>query len=228
MHTQRDKLLEINKEINNKIKELNFLNYYPKVIAVSKTFSIDKIQPLIDMGHSDFGENRVQEAYEKWNNVKNEKIKLHLIGKLQTNKVNKAVGTFDVIQTVDSIRLAEKINKRAQALEIYQPIFIQINIGEDSNKSGMPPKSVYKEIETITKLKHVHLLGIMTILPLGLNEQTNQQLFKKTKDIQVKVQTKISPTCKFLSMGMSGDYKLALKEGATHIRIGTKLYGNRK
>ena len=124
--------------------------------------------------------------------------------------------------------MAEKINKRAQALEIYQPIFIQINIGEDPNKSGILPKNVYKEIETITKLKHVHLLGVMTILPLGLNQQTNQQLFKKTKDIQVKVQTKISPTCKFLSMGMSGDYKLALKEGATHIRIGTKLYGNRK
>ena len=110
MHNQRDKLLEINKEIHNKIKELNFLNYNPKVIAVSKTFSIDKIQPLIDMGHSDFGENRVQEAYEKWNNVKNEKIKLHLIGKLQTNKVKIALNIFDYIHSLDSEKLANKIS----------------------------------------------------------------------------------------------------------------------
>ena len=212
--------------------DINSLSPYPQlvnIIAVTKNFNISAIQAAIDNKVYQVGENRVQEFIHKIKDFEFEhKIESHLIGKLQTNKVNKAVGTFDVIQTVDSIRLAEKINKRAQALEIYQPIFIQINIGEDSNKSGMPPKSAYKEIETITKLKHVHLLGIMTILPLGLNEQTNQQLFKKTKDIQVKVQTKISPTCKFLSMGMSGDYKLALKEGATHIRIGTKLYGNRK
>ena len=139
--------------------DINSLSPYPQlvnIIAVTKNFNISAIQAAIDNKVYQVGENRVQEFIHKIKDFDFEhKIESHLIGKLQTNKVNKAVGTFDVIQTVDSIRLAEKINKRAQALEIYQPIFIQINIGEDSNKSGMPPKSVYKEIEPITKLKHV-------------------------------------------------------------------------
>ena len=205
---------------------------YPKlvnIIAVTKNFNITAIQSAVENNIYQIGENRVQEYSKKITDSNYEKqIESHLIGKLQTNKVNKAVGLFDTIQTVDSLRLAEKINNRAQTINMCQCIFVQINIGSDPNKGGFFLNGVYKEIEKIQKLEHIHLLGIMTILPLGLTPKKTQTLFKATKDIQLKVQKTISPTCKFVSMGMSGDYIAALKEGSTHIRIGTKLYGQRK
>ena len=110
MHDSCKQLIEINNEINNKVKELNYQNYNPKVIAVSKTFTMEKIKPLLDLGHTDFGENRVQEAFEKWQNFKNKDINLHLIGKLQTNKVKVAVELFDFIHSLDSEKLANKIS----------------------------------------------------------------------------------------------------------------------
>ena len=146
---------------------------------------------------------------------------------LQSNKVNKAIGLFDVIQTVDSLKIAEKINSTAKKRGIIQPIFIQINIGSDQNKHGFKLDKIYQNIEIIQNLTHTHLLGLMSILPFYEDAAHTQPLFNKMKQIQTKTLNSISPTCNFLSMGMSRDYIYALKEGATHLRIGTKLYGQR-
>ena len=135
MHDSCKQLIEINNEINNKVKELNYQNYNPKVIAVSKTFTMEKIKPLLDLGHTDFGENRVQEAFEKWQNFKNKDINLHLIGKLQTNKVKVAVELFDFIHSCDSEKLANKISLEQKKINRNLKIFIQINLS-NRIKSG--------------------------------------------------------------------------------------------
>ena len=125
------------------------------------------------------------------------------------------------------MRLAIKIDSRAQKIGITQPIFIQLNIGNDPNKTGFNQTELYEAAEKIQKLNNIHLTGIMTILPFGLDNKQNQNYFYETRLIKENIQQNVSPTCKFLSMGMSNDYIEALKEGATHIRIGTKLYGSR-
>ena len=217
MHNQRDKLLEINKEIHNKIKELNFLNYNPKVIAVSKTFSIDKIQPLIDMGHSDFGENRVQEAYEKWNNVKNEKIKLHLIGKLQTNKVKIALNIFDYIHSLDSKKLADKIAAQVKENNLHPKLFIQVNIGKEKQKSGVDENNLDEFYDYCMSL-NLNILGLMCIPPF---DEDSTEYFKKMSELNRKY------NLEELSMGMSSDYMKAINYGSTYIRIGTEIFGKR-
>ena len=217
MHNQRDKLLEINKEIHNKIKELNFLNYNPKVIAVSKTFSIDKIQPLIDMGHSDFGENRVQEAYEKWNNVKNEKIKLHLIGKLQTNKVKIALNIFDYIHSLDSKKLADKIAAQVKENNLHPKLFIQVNIGKEKQKSGVDENNLDEFYDYCMSL-NLNILGLMCIPPF---DEDSTEYFKKMSKLNRKY------NFEELSMGMSSDYMNAINYGSTYIRIGTEIFGKR-
>ena len=139
MHQTVKNLTYIQSEIQSKISEMNINNYNPKVVAISKTFKIDHILPLIDYGHTDFGENKVQEALEKWKQVKenNPKIKLHMVVKLQTNKVKNALKIFDYIHSLDSVRLAEKIAKEQENLKIKPKLFIQINIGKEIQKAGI-------------------------------------------------------------------------------------------
>ena len=223
----------INVHALNEIKsDIMRFSPYPdlvNIIAVTKNFNISAIKPATINNITLIGENRVQEYIKKIQNFTEleQKIESHLIGKLQTNKVNKAVGTFDFIHTVDSLRLAIKIDSRAQKIGITQPIFIQLNIGNDPNKTGFNQTELYEAAEKIQKLNNTHLTGIMTILPFGLDNKQNQNYFYETRLIKENIQQNVSPTCKFLSMGMSNDYIEALKEGATHIRIGTKLYGSR-
>ena len=224
----------INVHALNEIKsDIMRFSPYPdlvNIIAVTKNFNISAIKSATLNNITLIGENRVQEYIKKIQDFPEleQKIESHLIGKLQTNKVNKAVGTFDFIHTVDSLRLAIKIDSRAQKIGIVQPIFVQLNIGNDPNKTGFKQTELYEAAEKIQKLNNIHLTGIMTILPYGLDNQQNQKYFYETRHIKENIQQKVSPTCKFLSMGMSGDYIEALKEGATHIRVGTKLYGTRK
>lgn len=223
----------INVHALNEIKsDIMRFSPYPdlvNIIAVTKNFNISAIKSATINNITLIGENRVQEYIKKIQNFTEleQKIESHLIGKLQTNKVNKAVGTFDFIHTVDSLRLAIKIDSRAQKIGITQPIFIQLNIGNDPNKTGFNQTELYEAAEKIQKLNNTHLTGIMTILPFGLDNKQNQNYFYETRLIKENIQQNVSPTCKFLSMGMSNDYIEALKEGATHIRIGTKLYGSR-
>ena len=199
------------------------------VIAVTKTFNYTSILSAKENQLLFIGENKVQEFLLKKNEKPNidRGLETHLIGHLQSNKVKKAVGLFNVIQTVDSFKIAQKINNKAKEKNLNQKIYIQINIGSDPNKYGFILENIYSTIDRIEQYHNLHLVGLMTILPFYKDITNTQPLFAHMKEIQLKVLKDISPTCKFLSMGMSRDYVYALKEGATHLRIGTKLYGQR-
>ena len=197
------------------------------IIAVTKGFSYEAILSALLYKINCIGENRVQEFLNKKKEINNHEFESHLIGHLQSNKIKKAIQNFDVIQTVDTISLAQKINTQMENLEIKKNIFIQINVGNDPQKFGFSVKNIFKKVETINKMKHLQIDGIMTILPLLDKASSSEKMFDKTRKIAHKIKNNITPTCSKLSMGMSQDYVYALKQGATHIRIGTLLYGNR-
>ena len=152
---------------------------------------------------------------------------MHLIGHLQSNKVSKAVKMYDIIHTVDSIKIAKKINKEAEKINKKQKIFIQININKDKMKYGFIEENVIKETKEISQLKNVELIGVMTIPKNNLNNNEIAKAYLKTRKIKETIEKTIDKNCKYLSMGMSNDYKIAIQEGATHIRLGTVLFGNR-
>lgn len=219
MHQSIINLNDINEKIKNtKEKNIN-LTKKPTLIAVSKTFNTEAINPLVDFGHIHFGENRVQEALDKWIKIKenNNAVKLHLIGKLQTNKVKFAVKIFDYIHTVDSIKLARKISIEENKLKKKIKIFIQVNIGLEEQKSGVAEKNLKELIDECLKL-NLSLIGLMCIPP---NDNNSKTYFKKMKELSLKY------SLNDLSMGMSSDYMEAIEEGSTYIRIGSKIFGDR-
>tara|TARA_Y100001934_G_scaffold282709_1_gene397817 strand:- start:829 stop:1491 length:663 start_codon:yes stop_codon:yes gene_type:complete len=193
------------------------------LIAVTKNQPLIKIKSAIENGIYMVGENKVQEAEKKYNKIE-EKIEKHFIGHLQRNKVKKAIKIFDVIQTVDTPKLINKINKIAKELRVTQKIMLQINTGKDEKKYGFETEEIYNYIEEFKKLKNVIIIGIMTIAPKIKDKKKLINIFKTTKEIQKEIQKEIKE-CKYLSMGMSEDYIEAIKAGATHIRIGTALFG---
>ena len=207
-------LLRIREEINLK-KNKNL-----KVVAVSKTFNLEQILPLVKFGHVDFGENKVQEALDKWINIKQEHqdIKLHMIGKLQTNKVKFAVNIFDYIHSVDSIKLAKKIALEQAKLKKDLKLFIQINIGNEDQKSGIAPEEAGKFIHVCRDELNLNVIGLMCIPP---NDDKTESHFSKM------LQLKNDLNLKELSMGMSNDYKVATNYGSTLLRIGSKIFGPR-
>ena len=219
MHQTIINLNDINEKIKNaKEKNIN-LTKKPTLIAVSKTFNSDDIKPLVDFGHIHFGENRVQEALDKWVNIKenNDAVKLHLIGKLQTNKVKFAVKIFDYIHTVDSIKLARKISTEENKLKKKIKLFIQVNIGSEEQKSGVAENNLKELIEECSKL-NLRVIGLMCIPP---NDNNSKIHFKKMKELNLKY------SLRDLSMGMSSDYIEAIEEGSTFVRIGSKIFGER-
>jgi len=209
-------------DIKNYIKtELNKLNLHnnPKIIAVSKTFKIEKVMPLISFGHIDFGENKVQEAMNKWTEIKkiNSEIKLHMIGKLQSNKVKFAVQIFDYIHSVDSEKLAKKIAEEQKKINKKIKIFIQVNIGEESQKSGINISDIEKLV-LYCKEVNLDLIGLMCIPPSNIDpEKFFLKMSKLNKSFDFKE----------LSMGMSSDFLLASKYLSTYVRIGSKIFGQR-
>ena len=218
MHNTVKNLLDI--ENNIKINLDGFIVHnYPKIIAVSKTFKIDKILPLIDHGHIDFGENKVQEAVEKWTEIKkkNLKIKLHMIGRLQTNKVKFAVKLFDYIHSVDSQKLAKKIAEEQLKLDKRIKIFLQVNIGDESQKSGIKKNDLDKLVYYCKEIK-LDLIGLMCIPPANIDPDHYY------KEMQI-----LNKNCGFkeLSMGMSSDYIKAAKNLSTYVRIGSSIFGQR-
>ena len=219
MHNVVDKIISIKKEIQEKIIEGKLGNYKPTIVAISKTFSIDKILPLINYGHDHFGENKVQEALEKWIQVKetNPKIKLHMVGKLQTNKVKNALKIFDYIHSLDSIKLAEKIANEQKKLEMKPKLFIQINIGKESQKSGVDSEKVFDFYKTCKKMD-LNIIGTMCLPP---ENQDSDIFFSEMKNLNNNL------NLNELSMGMSHDYINAIEHSATYIRIGSKIFGNR-
>ena len=215
MHQTVKNLINIQSKVNQKIKNYN-LEKQPDIIAVSKTFKLDHIMPLIDHGHIHYGENKVQEAIEKWDKIKNENahLKLHLIGKLQSNKVKFAVKLFDYIHSLDSEKLAKKIasfeNKNLK-------LFIQVNIGNEEQKSGIDIKDLSYFCKLCENLK-LNVIGLMCIPPF--NEDPTIY-FKQMLDLKKKY------NFKEMSMGMSSDYLSALNYGSTFLRIGSSIFGNR-
>tara|TARA_B100000282_G_C31546657_1_gene405523 strand:- start:1 stop:663 length:663 start_codon:yes stop_codon:yes gene_type:complete len=212
-------LIRIQEEINSKNSKNN-QNISTKIIAVSKTFSENKIYPLIEYGHNDFGENKVQEAMDKWVEIK-KKVKdlnLHMIGKLQKNKVKQAVKIFDYIHSVDSIKLAKKISDEQKKIEKNIKIFIQINIGEENQKSGVNLSDFEKLYDYCKNELKLDVIGLMCIPP---NSDNPEKYFSQMFEIKKKF------NLKDLSMGMSSDYLLAMKYGSTYVRIGSRIFGAR-
>ena len=218
MHQIVQNLVNIQEEINSNLSTQKN-HKVPKIIAVSKTFSMDKILPLIEYGHLDFGENKVQEAVEKWSEIKlrNNNIKLHLIGGLQTNKVKLAVKLFDYIHSVDSERLAKKIFDEEQKQKKKIKIFIQVNIGNEEQKYGVDKFSVSR-LYSYCKTLNLEVVGLMCIPPLNLPSEI---FFKEMNELNKKL------NFEELSMGMSSDYLNAIKNSATYVRIGSNIFGQR-
>ena len=216
MHQIVQNLVNIKEEINlSDFKN----NKTPKIIAVSKTFGMEKILPLIKYGHFDFGENKVQEAVEKWTSIKSSEnnIKLHLIGGLQTNKVKLAVKLFDFIHSVDSEKLAKRISEEEKKQNKKVKVFIQINIGDETQKFGVS-KSSAPEFYSFCKTLNLDVVGLMCIPPIS----KPPEIFFREMNV-----LKNNLNLEELSMGMSSDYLDAIKNSATYIRIGSKIFGNR-
>jgi len=199
-----------------------------KLVAVTKAFSPDIWQTTTHQNLTIIGESKVQEAQLKKQKFKDKKkIELHLIGHLQTNKAKIAVDIFDIIQTVDSLKLAFCINNVCEKIKRKQSVFLQVNIGSDPNKHGFTTNSIQIAAEEISKMEYIRLDGIMTIPQYGLQEKELKKTYERTRKLRDKIQKNINTNCRFLSMGMSEDFETAIIEGATHIRIGTALFGER-
>jgi len=218
MHNTVKNLLDIENNIKNHLNKLN-INRNPKIVAVSKTFKIDKILPLIEHGHIDYGENKVQEAIEKWTEIKkiNSKVKLHMIGKLQTNKVKFAVQIFDYIHSVDSEKLAKKIVDEQNKINKKIKVFLQVNIGDENQKSGVNKNNV-NQLASYCKEIGLDLIGLMCIPPANIDP-----------DVYFDEMNKLNRNLNFneLSMGMSSDFLIAVKYFSTHLRIGSSIFGKR-
>ena len=219
MHKTVQNLIFIQSSINSKLLELKIKNRIPKIIAVSKTFKIDHILPLVEYGHLDYGENKVQEAIEKWTDIKtkNDRINLHLIGKLQTNKVKFALKIFDYIHSLDNEKLAKKISEEQEKQNKKPKIFIQINLGEEVQKSGIMKENLL-DFYQFSKDLGLNIIGLMCIPPFG---EDSSKFFSKMTELNELI------NLKELSMGMSSDYINALEYNSTYLRIGSDIFGQR-
>ena len=215
MHKSINNLVSIKTELKAKLHNFDKI----KIIAVSKTFALDQILPLINHGHVHFGENKVQEAVEKWTNIKKDfsKIKLHMIGKLQTNKVKFVVPLFDYIHSLDNLKLAKKISEEQIKYKKRLKIFIQINIANEKQKSGILPNELADFYKICVTELNLDVVGLMCIPPID----TKNIYFPEMKKLKLKIDVKD------LSMGMSQDYLEAIDNDATYIRIGSKIFGSR-
>ena len=213
MHDIVDRLVSIKKEIQSN-------NSKAEVVAISKTFPLNKILPLINFGHLNFGENKVQEAVSKWTDIKKDfnNIKLHFVGKLQTNKVKYALPLFDYIHSLDNIKLAEKIANEQQKKNFKPKIFIQVNIGKETQKNGVEVEKLEQFYSECKKNFDLNVIGLMCLPP---NEKSPNEYFSQMQILKNKL------NLNDLSMGMTNDYIEALNYEATFIRIGSKIFGER-
>ena len=216
MHKSVNNLNLIQKVLKEKSKEKKI----PNIIAVSKTFPISEIQPLLEYGHKDFGENKIQEAVDKWSSIKNkfENIKLHMVGKLQTNKVKFLIPLFDYFHSLDNIKLAKKIAEEETKKKKKIKIFIQINIGNENQKSGIDVDQLNEFYLTCTKELNLNIIGLMCLPP---NNENTLFYFSEIQNLTDKL------GLRELSLGMSNDYIDAIDYGSTYVRIGSKIFGER-
>ena len=219
MHKTVQNLINIQNLIKSKQSVVKNLEIIPKIIAVSKTFRLNHILPLIEYGHKDYGENKVQEAVQKWSEIKsnNNEIRLHLIGKLQTNKVKISLRLFDFIHSLDNEKLALKISDEQKKQNLNPKLFIQVNIGNESQKSGIHIKKL-SQFYNYCKELNLNIVGLMCIPPINDNPEIS---FLRMNDLKKKM------NFKELSMGMSSDYLEAIKYNSTFLRIGSAIFGTR-
>tara|TARA_B100000989_G_scaffold261866_1_gene213100 strand:- start:1298 stop:1963 length:666 start_codon:yes stop_codon:yes gene_type:complete len=219
MHHTESNLIEIQNKIKSKIDNSNLPSYKPKIIAVSKTFSEQDITPLLNYGHNDFGENKVQEAKKKWVKLKNnfKNVKLHMLGKLQTNKVKHAVEIFDYIHSLDNLKLASKLSDEVKKKNKDIKIFIQVNLGGEKQKSGIEPSEVELFYKNCLSLD-LKIVGTMCIPP---DNEDPKFFFNELSKLNQKL------NLNELSMGMTNDYLIALEYNATFLRIGSGIFGER-
>tara|TARA_B100001996_G_C18581247_1_gene562334 strand:+ start:335 stop:1006 length:672 start_codon:yes stop_codon:yes gene_type:complete len=219
MHKSLEKLKSIENKVNEIVSKKQ-LKINPKIIVVTKTFAMKKILPLVEYGHINFGENKVQEAEDKWIDIKknHKNIKLHMVGKLQTNKAKKAVKLFDYIHSLDNAKLASKLSKYEKEFNKKVKIFIQVNLGEENQKSGIVLNELNNFYSYCTKELSLNIVGLMCLPPANSNSHDYFILLKKAAE-QLNL--------KDLSMGMSSDFENALILGSTYIRLGTAIMGER-
>ncbi len=212
--------MKIKNKIETILKEINSEKI--KLVAVTKTRTKEEIKEAIQSGIRIIAENRIQEAEKKYNDLKEyfkeKKVSFHFVGHLQSNKVKKAIMMFDIIQSIDSLKLAKEIDKRAKEINKVQEIFIEINIGEEKQKQGVISEDLPKLIKEIKKLKNINLTGIMCLPPHSENPEASRKYFKEMKYLLDKT------NLKYLSMGMTNDYKIAIEEGSNMIRIGRGIF----
>ena len=220
MHTSIEKLSSIKNKVNEIISQTK-TKTLPEIIVVSKTFSIEKVLPLIDSGHIHFGENKVQEAEMKWTSIKSKykNLQLHMIGKLQSNKAKKALKIFDYIHSLDNAKLASKIFQYQNELNRKVKLFIQVNVGMEDQKSGIPLKDLDNFYNYCSRELLLDVVGLMCLPPI--NSQSDNY-FKDLKNAAEKI------NLKDLSMGMSSDFEKATINGSTYLRIGSAILGKRK
>ena len=220
MHKCVHNLIQIEKEIQSNIINLDTVTKSPKIIAVSKTHPMASILPLINHGHLDFGENKVQEAIDKWQDIKLRfnNLNLHMIGKLQTNKVKQAVSLFDFIHSVDNLKLAEKIANEQIKQQKKIKLFIQINIGDEIQKNGIENSNLDNFYKHCLDNLDLNIVGLMCLPPI---DKDVELYFQKMKEIHERL------GLKELSMGMSNDYLEAVKFNSSYLRIGSKIFGQR-
>ena len=219
MHNTVNNLKDIENQLNLSLQPLNIT--IPKIIAVSKTFPKENIMPLVDSGHIDFGENKIQEAMDKWPEIKKKfpHIKLHMLGKIQTNKVKFLLPLFDFIHSLDNLKLAQKISIEQEKKKIKPGIFIQINIGNESQKNGILIEDLKDFYNECSKNLKLNIIGLMCLPP---------QSGEASKYFKLMLKLKEQINLKHLSMGMSNDYLEASKYNSTYLRIGSKIFGERK
>ena len=219
MHTSLDQFNLIKDKVNDIVNKKQ-LKIVPKIIVVTKTFPLSEIMPLLKNGHVHYGENKVQEAEDKWTETKNhfKNLQLHMIGKLQTNKAKKAVKLFDYIHSLDSDRLALKLSQYQEELSKKIKLFIQVNLADEKHKSGIMLNELNHFYNYCVKELSLNVIGLMCLPPINSNSQEYFKLLKKTAE---------GLNLKELSMGMSADFEQAILNGSTHLRLGTLILGKR-
>jgi len=220
MHSSLQKLTLVKNKINEIINQKQ-LKTNPTIIVISKTFSQEKIKPLLDSGHTHFGENKIQEAESKWSEIinANKNLQLHMVGKLQSNKAKKAVKLFNFIHSLDSEKLALKLSQSEKELNKKTKLFVQMNLGEESQKSGIDLKNLHNFYNYCTNDLQLNIIGLMCLPPLNVN---SDKFFKILKNSAEKL------NLKELSMGMSSDFEKAIINGSTYLRLGTAILGERR
>ena len=226
MHEIVQRLIRIENQIKEESTKFN-IPKVPKIIAIAKTFPLVSIIPLIEHGHLHFGENKVQEAKNKWTNIKKEKprLNLHFVGKLQTNKAKDVVKLFDYVHSLENIKQAEVLSKCESEFKKKLKYFIQINIGYETQKSGIASKDAKNFLEECVNKYDLNIIGLMCLPP---NDKFPENYFNEMKNLKMSLLTSHHDQSEELSMGMSNDYITAISYGSTYIRIGTKIFGERK